>query len=52
VEDAATAAELISLGADVMQGYHLSRPLPPEHVVTFIRPYFELAQPGAALERP
>ena len=36
IEDAATAADLIAMGVDVLQGYHLSRPLPPEQVETWI----------------
>ena len=36
VEDARTAAELTDLGADVLQGYHLGRPMPPEKVVPWI----------------
>ncbi|MDK3257457.1 putative bifunctional diguanylate cyclase/phosphodiesterase [Blastococcus capsensis] len=31
-EDAATVAALVELGCDVVQGYHLSRPLPPEQL--------------------
>jgi diguanylate cyclase (GGDEF)-like protein len=31
-EDAATVAALAELGCDVVQGYHLSRPLPPEEL--------------------
>jgi diguanylate cyclase len=32
VEDAATALELESLGVDVLQGYHLGRPMPPNQI--------------------
>jgi predicted signal transduction protein with EAL and GGDEF domain len=32
VEDAATAADLIAMGVDVLQGYYLSRPMPPDEV--------------------
>ena len=37
VEDAQTAAGLVDLGADVLQGYHLGRPMPPEQIETWIR---------------
>jgi EAL domain-containing protein (putative c-di-GMP-specific phosphodiesterase class I) len=37
VEDAATAAKLIATGADVLQGYHLARPMPAEEVVAWTR---------------
>ena len=47
VEDAATAASVVALGVDVLQGYHLSRPLPPEAVDAFIRPSYALARPTA-----
>ncbi len=36
IEDAATAADLVAMGVDVLQGYHLSRPLPPEQVERWI----------------
>jgi EAL domain-containing protein (putative c-di-GMP-specific phosphodiesterase class I) len=36
VENAETAADLVALGVDVLQGYYLSRPLPPEEIETFI----------------
>ena len=35
-EDAATAEALASLGCDVMQGYHLSRPLPADQLVAWL----------------
>jgi diguanylate cyclase len=37
VEDAQTAAELVHLGADVLQGFHLGRPMPPEEIEPWIR---------------
>ncbi len=40
VEDTATAAEVIALGVDVLQGYYYARPLPPEQVREFIRPNY------------
>ncbi|WP_143168240.1 putative bifunctional diguanylate cyclase/phosphodiesterase [Jatrophihabitans endophyticus] len=36
VEDAVTARLLTKLGADVLQGFHLSRPLPPDVVMAFV----------------
>jgi diguanylate cyclase (GGDEF)-like protein len=32
VEDAATAAELVVLDVDILQGYHIARPMPAEEV--------------------
>ena len=37
VEDAQTAADLVCLGADVLQGFHLGRPMPPGEVVAWTR---------------
>ena len=37
VENAATAADLIAMGVDVLQGYHISRPLPPDQVLGFVQ---------------
>ncbi len=37
VEDARTAAELVPLGVDVLQGYHIARPMPSEAVVPWVR---------------
>jgi EAL domain-containing protein (putative c-di-GMP-specific phosphodiesterase class I) len=37
VEDSATAADLVQMGVDVLQGYHLSKPLPPAAVEPFIK---------------
>jgi diguanylate cyclase len=36
-EDQATVDALASLGCDVVQGYHLSRPLPPEQLWTWLQ---------------
>ena len=36
VEDAATLDALTFLGCDVVQGYHVSRPLPPEQLCTWL----------------
>jgi diguanylate cyclase (GGDEF)-like protein len=37
VEDAATAAELIAMGVDVLQGYYLARPMPPDKIEGWLR---------------
>ena len=37
VEDAATAADLVSLGVHVLQGYHLARPMPPAEIIAYLR---------------
>ncbi len=39
VEDAATWSMLRALGCDVIQGYHLSRPMPPETLWPWLRDY-------------
>jgi EAL domain-containing protein (putative c-di-GMP-specific phosphodiesterase class I) len=36
VEDAETLDALSVLGCDVVQGYHVSRPLPPEQLRTWL----------------
>ncbi len=35
-EDQATVDTLLALGCDVVQGYHLSRPLPPEQLLAWL----------------
>ncbi|WP_170323418.1 putative bifunctional diguanylate cyclase/phosphodiesterase [Cryptosporangium phraense] len=45
VEDAATCAVVDSLGADRLQGYAFSRPLPPEELVAWTRPIPAAATP-------
>ncbi|MFL6162850.1 MAG: putative bifunctional diguanylate cyclase/phosphodiesterase [Jatrophihabitantaceae bacterium] len=37
VENAATAADLIALGVDVLQGYHVARPMPFAEVEPWVR---------------
>jgi len=37
VENAATAADLIAMGVDVLQGYHVAKPMPAAEVETWIR---------------
>jgi diguanylate cyclase (GGDEF)-like protein len=36
VEDAATAADLIAMGVDALQGYHIARPMPAGEVVDWM----------------
>jgi EAL domain-containing protein (putative c-di-GMP-specific phosphodiesterase class I) len=36
IEDAETAADLVAMGVDVLQGYHLSKPLPPDQVEAWV----------------
>ncbi len=45
VEDAPTAAMLIELGVDVLQGYHLSRPLPAGEVSATLGMTYAVARP-------
>lgn len=49
VEDRGTCLDLVQMGADVLQGYHLARPLPPEHVVPFARQTYAVARPAFRL---
>jgi EAL domain-containing protein (putative c-di-GMP-specific phosphodiesterase class I) len=46
IEDAATAADLIAMGVDVLQGYHISRPMPPEKVERWMREHQPMTQAG------
>jgi diguanylate cyclase (GGDEF)-like protein len=43
VEDAPTAADLVALGVDVLQGYHLSRPMPAEEIEGWVRNWKSIA---------
>jgi diguanylate cyclase len=36
VEDAAAAATLVAMGVDVLQGYHVSRPMPADEVARWV----------------
>jgi EAL domain-containing protein (putative c-di-GMP-specific phosphodiesterase class I) len=36
VVNGASSAALVAMGADVLQGYHLARPMPPEAVPEWI----------------
>lgn len=48
VEDAATAADLVAMGVDVLQGFHLVRPLPPEQVQRWLRDWSAFTDLGDA----
>ncbi len=43
VEDAATAIDLIAMGVDVLQGYHMARPMPLTDVESWIRDWSTFA---------
>ena len=36
VEDQATWQALAALGCDAIQGYHISRPVPPDHLINWL----------------
>jgi EAL domain-containing protein (putative c-di-GMP-specific phosphodiesterase class I) len=42
VENAATAADLIAMGVDVLQGYHVAKPMPAVEVELWVRQRTEL----------
>jgi diguanylate cyclase (GGDEF)-like protein len=42
VENAATAADLIAMGVDVLQGYHVAKPMPAAEVELWVRQRTEL----------
>ena len=37
VEDAATAAMLVAMGGDAIQGYHYARPMPGDRFIEWVR---------------
>jgi diguanylate cyclase len=37
IEDAAADDTLVALGADVLQGYHVARPMPADEVAPWVR---------------
>jgi diguanylate cyclase (GGDEF)-like protein len=45
VENAAECADLVAFGVDVLQGYHLAKPLPPEQVVPYAKQTYAVARP-------
>lgn len=44
VENAATAAELVAMGVDVLQGYHVAKPMPAAMVETWVRDHITLSE--------
>jgi EAL domain-containing protein (putative c-di-GMP-specific phosphodiesterase class I) len=51
VENAETWTMLTALGCDVIQGYHLSRPLPADKVLTWMDDYVRPLAPVAPIQR-
>ena len=37
VEDEQQPGELAAIGVDVLQGFHFARPMPADHLVTWLR---------------
>jgi diguanylate cyclase (GGDEF)-like protein len=52
VEDAETAAELVRMGCDLLQGYAIGRPLPPEHLPQLVTAPLPVSLPTAAATTP
>jgi diguanylate cyclase (GGDEF)-like protein len=48
VEDEATSAELREMGVDVLQGYHVARPMPPAQVEAWVRRWATRSTAGIA----
>jgi diguanylate cyclase (GGDEF)-like protein len=48
VEDSLTMEEMIMLGVDVLQGYHLSRPLPPTAITPLLQSNTTTARPRSS----
>jgi len=48
VEDSATAAELVAMGVDVMQGYYLARPMQADQVEAWLGDWVSFADIGIA----
>ena len=46
VESAAVAAEVVAMGADLLQGYHLSAPMPGDQVEAWVRLWNEQSMLG------
>lgn len=44
VENAAVAADLIALGVDVLQGYHIARPMPAAQVEDWVRGHVAMSE--------
>jgi len=48
VEDASTAASLVAMGVDVLQGYHIARPMPAAEVDGWVRDWTASLAAGLA----
>ncbi len=46
VEDAETAEALVAFGADVLQGYHIAKPMPAAEVLDWVRRW-QVQQPSS-----
>ena len=49
VEDDRTAMEMVRMGVDVLQGFHIARPMPPAQVDGWVRRWAARAAAGAGL---
>jgi diguanylate cyclase len=49
VEDDRTAIEMVRMGVDVLQGFHIARPMPPAEVEPWVRRWATRAAAGAGL---
>jgi diguanylate cyclase (GGDEF)-like protein len=49
VEDDRTAMEMVRMGVDVLQGFHIARPMPPAQVDAWVRRWTTRAAAGAGL---
>ena len=49
VEDDRTAIEMVRMGVDVLQGYHIARPMPAAEVEPWVRRWATRAAAGAGL---
>ena len=52
VEDAPTASELVAMGVDVLQGYHIARPMPLGDVQAWISEWSAVAEENPWRPRP
>ena len=52
VEDAPTASELVAMGVDVLQGYHIARPMPLSDVQAWISEWSAVAEESPWRPRP
>jgi EAL domain-containing protein (putative c-di-GMP-specific phosphodiesterase class I) len=49
VEDDRTAIEMVRMGVDVLQGFHIARPMPPAEVEPWARRWATRAAAGSGL---